>query len=292
MWLDAVPDAGTALAAASDAMAGKHPTADDIRRRAARVVLQNIGRVVEVASPRLCDGLWEVPLVYHASETWVEVGVLRFDGLGRVRPVSWPALYNRIAAAMSADSRVRTIAADKTPVADTAAADLALLMPSSDPITGLPGLQSWYRSVRRHLAGLTRHGEAFCVAWLRLQDLPRLDALVGPRVTDALTALAATRLRAALDERHMLCTSPRGEFALLLEDTLPRATQECAEAIAAATAQPLPLTSAGDVISIDIRAGVVQARPASDSSSLRIRAQAALRRAESSRAAVCSPQGQ
>ncbi len=225
------------------------------------------------------DGLWDVPLVYRGLGQWLELGSLRFDGLGRLRPTAWAHLYERIAAAMSADPVVRSLAGIRGD--DGLTADEALhLVPDRDPVTGLPALGLWHARARREMARSSRYGDLFSAALLRVEDLLRLDESLGPRLTDAVCRICAERLLAAVGDENLLCAAGRGNFgAVIVEDGSP-AWVRLSRLVGAVKRRPVPLDRAGDAVTVVVNAGGAVVEPGQGVGDLLRRAGQALERAE------------
>ncbi len=245
-----------------------------------------VGGRVEILPPRVVDGMWEVELVCLVGGGWVEVGKLRFDGLGRLRPVTWPRIYEKVAAVMGVSAEIVKAAGGMGLRGEPTAQAMAEALPATCPITGLPRLQAWYMRVRRLLAAASRYGEVFCAAWARMQGIERLDGMFGPGLTDGIWGVVARRVKEAAGEEILIASAGRGELAMVMNGSGEQAAVKCLHVLQKASHRPVTLFDSGEQITIQICAGVAEAGAGCDAHALRQWTLKALRVAETEKALV------
>ena len=235
-------------------MPDARPTADQIAARARQLIAERLGRMALVSGPCIVDGRWEVSVWLGSEGRWAELTRLRFDALGRLAPVDWPRVYERAAALLAADDRLRRLipSAPEPPITAEAAA-----ISDIEPITGLPSLAVWEMRLRREVARWHRTREPFCAAWARLEiaATPSVSLTHNDRL--ALWRLAARRIAAETRREDLLAAGPPGEFALLLVADI-QAARRAAKRMANAVSCPFRLYESGPEVNAILVIGLAE----------------------------------
>jgi diguanylate cyclase (GGDEF)-like protein/PAS domain S-box-containing protein len=98
-----------------------------------------------------------------------------------------------------------------------------------DPLTGLWNRRRFDEELHREAVRCKRYGEQSAVLMIDLDEFKNVNDTYGHQAGDELLELVARRVRAALRESDSIARIGGDEFAALLPNTTPPATEEVAE---------------------------------------------------------------